>query len=266
MNLVVKPGVFGAWRWVLVALLAVAWAPGRAESTLLVFAAASLKPVLTDLLARPDAREFGPIDVSYAASSQLARQIEAGAPAALFVSADEDWMDELARHDAIVATSRIDLLGNALVLIAPTDSDATIDLAQPQTFIAALGADGHLALAEPDSVPAGRYAKAALRHLGIWDSVRGRIVATQNVRAALALVARREVPLGVVYRTDAQSEPAVRTVATFPPSSHPPIVYPAAIVAGHDSDATRAFLAWLRSPAAVEVFRAYGFDDPPARP
>ncbi len=256
----------GCWRLALVALLALAPGAARAGSSLLVFAAASLKPVLSDLIERPEAHALGPIVVSYAASSQLAHQIEAGAPAALFISADEAWMDELAQRNAIVSGTRVDLLGNALVLIAPRDSRVAIDLTQPGTIVAALGANGHLALAEPNSVPAGRYAKAALTHLGVWDAVRGRVVAAQNVRAALAFVARREVPLGIVYRTDAQSEPSVRTVATLPAASHPPIVYPAAIVAGHDSQAARAFLAWLRSPAAVEVFRAYGFDDPPARP
>jgi molybdate transport system substrate-binding protein len=211
----------------------------------------------------PDADGSASPKVSYAASSQLARQVEAGAPAAIFISADRDWMDYLDERKLIVGDSRTDLLGNALVLVAPKDSVLQLDVAPGFDLAAALGQDGRLALAEPNSVPAGKYAKAALIQLGAWAKVERRIVAADNVRAALNFVARGEVPLGIVYRSDAVSEPAVRVVATFPDSTHPPIVYPAAIVAGHDSAAARRLIERLRSPPAQAIFRAYGFDAPP---
>lgn len=235
---------------------------GRAES-LLVFAAASLKPALDEILATPEAGSHETITPSYAASSQLARQIEAGAPAALFVSADQGWMDHLATRGLVLADSRVDLLGNALVLVAPIASTLRLAIVPGIDLGAALGADGRLALAEPASVPAGKYAKAALQHLDAWAPVQARIVAADNVRAALNFVARGEVPLGIVYRSDAMSEPAVRVLDTFPAASHPPIVYPAAIVAGHDSPAARRLLARLREPAQQAIFRAHGFDAPP---
>ncbi|HEY0180512.1 MAG TPA: molybdate ABC transporter substrate-binding protein [Dokdonella sp.] len=236
-----------------------------ARDALLVFAAASLKPSLDAILATPDVAALGDVTASYAASSQLARQIEAGAPAALFVSADEDWMDYLAARALIVAGTRVDLLGNALVLIAPKDHAPTLAIAPGFDLAGALGADGKLALGEPNSVPAGKYAKDALTRLGVWDALAARVVSADDVRAALNFVARGEAPLGVVYRSDAVSEPAVRVVATFPDGSHAPIVYPAAIVAGHDAPAARALLDLLRAEPQRAVFRRYGFDAPPAR-
>lgn len=245
---------------VLVGLLAgLLPAPALADE-LLVFAAASLKPALDAILSTPDAKAVGTIAPTYAASSQLARQIEAGAPAAIYISADEDWMNDVAAHGSIVASTRIDLLGNALVLVAPKDRNATIDIAPHFDLAGALGTDGHLALAEPNSVPAGKYAKSALVTLGVWDSIAARIVAADNVRAALNFVARGEAPLGIVYRSDAVSEPRVRVVGTFPASSHAPIVYPAAIVAGHDTPAARRMLVLLQGSRAREIFRRYGFD------
>ncbi len=230
---------------------------------LLVFAAASLKPALDTILARPDVAAIGNIKASYAASSQLARQIEAGAPAALFISADQDWMDWLAERELIVAGTRANLVGNALVLIAPKESALQLAIAPGFNLAGALGADGRLALAEPNSVPAGKYAKTALNTLGVWNRVQARIVAADNVRAALNFVARGEAPLGIVYRSDAVSEPAVRIIAAFPNGTHAPIVYPLAIVAGHDSPAARAFLARLRGAPEQAIFRDYGFDAPP---
>lgn len=238
---------------------------GARADGLLVFAAASLKPALDGILATPDVRALGKIEVSYAASSQLARQIDAGAPAALFISADEEWMDWLAKRKRIAGQTRIDLLGNALVLIAPRDSSVQVALHPGVDLAAALGRDGRLALAEPGSVPAGKYAKAALLELGAWSGVSQRLVAADNVRAALNFVVRGEAPLGIVYRSDAVSEPAVRMVAGFAADSHPPIVYPAAIIAGHDSPTARALLAALRTPAQQALFRAKGFDAPPAQ-
>lgn len=242
--------------------LAGAMSSARADG-LLVFAAASLKPALDTILARPEVAALGRVQASYASSSQLARQIEAGAPAALFVSADADWMDYLAQRQLIVAGTRANLLGNTLVLVAPKDSALALTLALGADLVGALGADGRLALAEPNSVPAGKYAKAALTKLGVWNSVESRIVAADNVRAALNFVARGEAPLGVVYRSDAVSETAVRVVATFPADTHAPIVYPAALVAGHDTPAARQLLALLQAPAQQAIFREYGFDAPP---
>lgn len=246
-------------------LLALLLPLGARADGVLVFAAASLKPALDVILATPDVRALGKIEVSYAASSQLARQIEAGAPAALFISADEEWMDWLAARERIVTATRTDLLGNALVLIAPKDSAAQLALHPGVDLAAALGRDGRLALAEPGSVPAGKYAKAALLELGVWNSVSQRLVAADNVRAALNFVARGEAPLGIVYRSDAQSETAVRVLASFAGDSHAPIVYPAALIAGHDSPTARALLAALRTPAQQALFRAKGFDAPPAQ-
>lgn len=238
--------------------------PALADEVL-VFAAASLKPALDAILATPQVATIGDLRASYAASSQLARQIEAGAPAAVFISADEDWMDWLAERNRLAAGTRADLLGNALVLIAPKDGRARLALVPGTDLATELGTDGRLALAEPNSVPAGKYAKAALTRLGAWHGIATRIVSAENVRAALNFVARGEAPLGVVYRTDAQSEPSVRVVATFPEDSHAPIVYPIALIAGHDTPAARALLDALRAPAQQAIFRAHGFDAPPRR-
>jgi molybdate transport system substrate-binding protein len=233
--------------------------PAHADD-LLLFAAASLRPTLSELLASPQAPTG--VRASYAASSQLARQIEAGAPAAIFISADQDWMDELAQRGLVASGSRLDLLGNALVLVAPRDSPLQLAIAPGFDLAGALGVDGHLAMAQPDSVPAGRYAKAALVSLGVWDAVEGRIVSAVDVRAALNFVGQGEAPLGIVYRSDATLEPAVRVLGTFPESTHPPIVYPAAVVTGHDTPAARALLAWLRAPRQQAIFRSHGFDAP----
>ncbi|MGA8277187.1 MAG: molybdate ABC transporter substrate-binding protein [Rhodanobacteraceae bacterium] len=229
---------------------------------LLVFAAASMKPSLDAILALPESKAIGNIKASYAASSQLARQIEAGAPASLYISADEDWMDYLADRGLVAPDTREDLLVNGLVLVAPKDSTVKLVIEPGFDLIGALGTDGKLALAEPDSVPAGKYAKTALIHLGVWARVMTHVVAAQNVRAALNFVARGEAPLGIVYRSDAVSEPRVRVVATFPDSSHAPIVYPVAIVAANDSPAARRFLAMLHAPEQQTTFRRYGFGLP----
>jgi molybdate transport system substrate-binding protein len=238
--------------------------PVRASADgLLVFAAASLKPALDEIIATPEVKAIGEVKASYAASSQLAHQIEAGAPAALFISADEDWMNTVESKNEIVRETRVDLLGNALVLVAPKDSTVKLSIAPHFDLAGALGKDGHLALGEPNSVPAGKYAKSSLISLGVWDSIQSRIVSADNVRAALNFVARGEAPLGVVYRSDALSEPAVRVVDTFPPASHAPIVYPAAVLSDHDTPAARKLLGLLREPATQTIFRRYGFDAPP---
>ena len=251
-----------ALSWLRASMLALALllpaAPLRAAEVL-VFAAASLKPALDAIAAGPDAQAIGTIKLSYAASSQLARQIEHGAPAALFISADQDWMDYVEARGAVAAGTRVNLLGNALVLVAPAAGDAHVAIAPDFDLVGALGADGRLAIGEPNSVPAGKYAKAALSALGVWDSVSRRVVAAESVRAALAFVARGEAPLGIVYRSDAVSEPAVRVVDTFPASTHPPIVYPLAVLESGDGAPARAFAALLRGPAAQAVFERYGF-------
>ena len=230
---------------------------------LLIFAAASLKPALDEIIATPDAKAIGDIKASYAASSQLAHQIEAGAPAALFISADQDWMDTVASKGKIVAATRVDLLGNALVLVAPKDSSVKLTIAPNFDLVGALGKDGRIAMGEPNSVPAGKYAKSSLTALGVWDAVTPRIVSADNVRAALNFVVKGEAPLGVVYRSDAISEPSVRVVDTFPESTHAPIVYPAAVLTDHDTPDAHELLDLLHAPATQAIFRRYGFDAPP---
>ncbi len=224
-----------------------------------VFAAASLKNALDDVAHAYTAATGGEVKVSYAASSAIARQIESGAPADIFISADADWMDELAKKNLIVTSSRRDLLTNHLALVAPTDSKLKLPIRKGMPIAAALGADGRLAIAGAD-VPAGRYGQAALERLGVWPSVKDHLARAENVRAALAYVARGETPLGIVYDTDARIEPKVRIVSLFPDSSHPRIVYPAARVVGAKSGA--AFLKYLEGPSAAAVFRQYGFAAP----
>jgi molybdate transport system substrate-binding protein len=220
-----------------------------------VFAAASLQNALDDVA---KAYGQGAARIAYAASSAVARQIAEGAPADVFISADTDWMDWLAARKLIVPSSRVDLLANRLVLVAPAASKLQLPIGRGMALAAALGPEGRLAVAGPD-VPAGRYAQASLEALGVWPSVRGRLARGENVRATLAFVARGEAPLGVVYETDARSEPAVRVVGVFPNSSHPPIVYPAALVAASHDPGGPAFLAFIRGRRAGEIFRRYGF-------
>ncbi len=252
-----------ARRALLAATLAVSLfaAPVHAAEVL-VFAAASLKPALDAILATPDAKAIGTIKVSYAASSQLARQIEHGAPAAVFISADLDWMDHVEKLGKLETGTRANLLGNALVLVAPKDSDARVDLAAGGSVTDALGPSGRLAVGEPNSVPAGKYAKAALTSLGQWDALASRAVSADNVRSALNFVARKEAALGIVYRTDALSEPAVRIVDTFPAATHAPIVYPIGLLAPAGDEA-RKLHALLLSPGVQAAFVAAGFDPRP---
>lgn len=231
---------------------------GGGERPLTVFAAASLKESL-DAAARAYERDGGvPVRVSYAASSALARQIAQGAPADVFVSADRDWMDDLERRGLLRAGSRRDLLGNTLVLIAPRAARIPpVALSRPASIATALG-DGRLALAFTASVPAGKYARAAFESLGVWNALQPRVVESENVRAALLLVARSEARMGVVYASDARAEPRVRVLATFPARSHPQIVYPVAVVAFSRHPRAAGFAAWLRTPAANAIFRRHG--------
>lgn len=238
-------------------------APAAPATAPTIFAAASLQPAL-DQMARAGTLGIPVPRLVYAASSALARQIEDGAPADIFISADERWMDDAARHGAIVLATRSNLLGNALVLIAPAESRATVTLTHDAaSWLQALGADGRLAIALPDTVPAGIYARQALTKLGLWRALEPRMAMSRDVRAALNLVVLRQCPLGIVYRSDAVSEPAVKVLATLPDTSHAPIVYPVAIVKGHDNAATRALLVALQSAPARQTFRRWGFALPP---
>ena len=241
----------------IVGLLCSPWA-GAADRVLTVFAAASLTDVLQPIGSAFTARTGQPVRFSFAASSVLARQIESGAPADVFISADQDWMDYLQQRRLIRADTRSDVAGNALVLIAPVDSRLALKVAPGFALAAALGPTGRLAMADPASVPAGRYAQQALNQLGVWASVQQRSVAADNVRTALNFVARGEAPLGIVYATDARSEPRVRVVSVFPAGSHDPIVYPAAALTSAGPQAA-AFVQLLRDPAARAAFMAGGF-------
>ena len=229
-----------------------------ASQILIVFAAASLRNAL-DAVNAPFTSETGTrVSASYAASSALMKQIENGAPAQVFVSADEDWMNYGAERNLIKKDSRIDLLGNELVLIAAAQSPIGPVAIAPGFDLAALAGDGRIVTADIRSVPAGKYAKAALEKLGAWEKAAPKLAMTENVRAALTLVARGEAVLGIVYATDAKVEPRVKVIGTFPEDSHPPIVYPAALSANADAEAER-YLAFLRSPAAGNIFQSYGF-------
>ena len=224
-----------------------------------VFAAASLKDALDTQARSFETATGNRVVVSYGASNALARQVEAGAPADLFVSADVDWMDYVDAKRLVAPGTRIDLLGNALVLVAPAASTVSLKIGRGFGLAAALG-PGKLAMANPDSVPAGKYAKAALQHLGAWTGVEPKLARAENVRAALALVSRGEAPLGVVYATDAMADARVRVVDTFPAESHPPIVYPAAILVRSKSAAARPLLDYLRSDDARATWRRFGFE------
>ena len=238
--------------------------PVRADAVLL-FAASSLKTAL-DQIAPGFLRDTGHrLTTSYAGSSALARQIQLGAPADVFISASADWMDLLETDGKIDPNSRVDVLGNTLVLIAHGTSSATIPIT-PDMDLADILGDGRLAMALVDAVPAGVYGKAALRALEQWDAVADKVAQSDNVRGALSLVASGEAPFGIVYLTDARAEPSVSVVGVFPAATHPPITYPAAIVAGRGTPATRALMAYLQSPEARAIFEAQGFVLPDTKP
>ncbi|ACL58567.1 molybdate ABC transporter substrate-binding protein [Methylobacterium nodulans] len=233
--------------------------PARAADVTTVFAAASLKNALDAAGKAFTAKTGVTVRASYAASSALARQIEQGAPADLFGSADLEWMDYLAARKLIRPESRVNLLGNRLVVVAPRQAQVGEIAFTPEWFARALGADGRLATGEVGAVPIGKYAKAAFEKLGLWSSVGPRLAQTENVRAALALVSRGEAPLGVVYESDAKADPEVKIVGVFPAKSHPPVVYPFAITAEAKGDGAARFLAFLRTAAARPFFEEQGF-------
>lgn len=224
-----------------------------------VFAAASTTNALSTIGKLFMEKKMGKFVPSFASSSTLAKQIENGAPANIFVSADTKWMDYLAAKNMIDKKSRMDLLGNRIVLIAPVDSRlGKVDIVSHFNLAGLLG-DGKLAMGDPSHVPAGIYAKTALETLGVWISISKNVAAAKDVRAALALVERAEVPLGIVYATDAAITDKVKVVGIFPENSHPPIVYPVAAVAGQNNSVTQSFLTFLKSPEAKTVFTEYGF-------
>jgi molybdate transport system substrate-binding protein len=250
-------------RWLGLALAAAtALAPVMASAQsdgMVVFAAASLKNALDEIAigwskeaSRPKPK------ISFAASSTLARQMEQGAPADLFISADLAWMDYVAKKNLIRADTRVNLLGNRIVLIAPRDSKVSVEVRQGFDLARAL-AGGKLAMGNVDAVPAGKYGKAALEKLGAWDGVKDKIAQAENVRAALLLVSRAEAVLGIVYSTDAAADPNVRIVATFPADSHPPIIYPAAVTKDARSADAGPFLDYLKSAKARPAFETQGF-------
>lgn len=232
--------------------------PSRAQE-LTVFAASSLQNAFDEIGRQYRARSGRDVRFSYAASSALARQIEQGAPAGIFASADEQWMDHLAKQGLIAAGTRKSLLGNRLVLVVPSTNPANVDLKPGFDFGALLGRDGRWATGDPSGVPVGRYAQEAMTRLGAWEYARTRLVRAENVRVALAFVERGEAAAGVVYETDAAVSPKVRIAGVFPPDSHTPITYPFAIIGRHDTPPARDFLAYLSGKDAAAVWKKYGF-------
>jgi molybdate transport system substrate-binding protein len=229
-----------------------------AEQPVTVFAAASLTDVLKAAAANWQGKGHGPVVLSFGSSSVIARQVEAGAPADIFASADEKWMKYLNDKSLIAADTVHRPIGNDLVLVAPADSKTSVAIA-PGFDLAGALAGGRLSIGDPKGVPAGTYAKQALTKLGVWDSVQAQTAPAENVRAALALVQRGEAPLGIVYATDARGVKGVKVVGTFPDDSHDPIVYPVGIVAGHDRPEVKAFLDFLLSAEGQQLFTTYGF-------
>src|SRR6266404_5741891 len=228
------------------------------DKSLTVFAAASMKNALDDIDAAYTAKIGVKIVVSYAASSALAKQIEQGAPADIFASADTDWMDYAVSRKTIAEPTRVNLLGNSIVLVAPKDSKIAHVTIGPGFDLANLAGAGKIVTGDVKAVPVGKYAKAALEKLGAWQAAAQKFAMAESVRAALTLVARGEAVLGIVYTTDAKVEPGVKVVGAFPADSHPAILYPVAATVTAKPDAAD-YLAFLRSPAAKAIFERYGF-------
>jgi molybdate transport system substrate-binding protein len=230
-----------------------------AQEQITIFAAASLKNALDDTNAAFTKATGVKVTASYAASSALAKQIEQSAPADVFISADLQWMDYVGERKLIKPDTRVNLLGNKLVLIAPADSKiANVTIGQGFD-IAKLAGSGRIAVADVNAVPAGRYAKAALEKLGAWAAAEPKLAQAENVRATLAFVARDETPIGIVYETDAKVEPRVKVIGAFPDNSYPPVTYPVAATATTTKQSVSQYLHFLRSPAAKAIFEKYGF-------
>ena len=245
-------------RFRLFALVLLVPMAARAQQ-LTVFAAASLTDAMKDVSALWAKDGHPPLRLSFGASSTLARQIEQGAPAALFASADQKWMDYLAQKNLIVADTRKDLLGNDLVLVVPADKPLHVAIGPDFDLLGLLGANGRLATGDPAHVPVGIYAEQALKKLGWWDKIAPRLARTDDVRAALLLVERGEAPAGIVYATDAAVSKAVMVAGTFPASSHDPVTYPFALTKSGDTSEARALLTFLEGPQARTVFVQRGF-------
>jgi molybdate transport system substrate-binding protein len=241
------------------ALLVLSGLPAQAQfHDVLVFAAASLRNALDEANSLFLFENGSGAKVSYGASSALAKQIENGAPADVFISADNDWMDYVAERKLIKPDTRVKFLSNRLVIVAPADSKVSLTIGPNFPLAQALG-NGRLAIADPAAVPAGKYGKAALEKLGVWGTVAGKLAPAQDVRAALLLVSRGEAPLGVVYQTDAAADKNVKVIATFPEATHPPIVYPMAILAGSTNGVAPVYIQYLLSPKAEPFFEKKGF-------
>lgn len=248
----------------LVLLMVMGWfavQAAAADQEVVVFAAASTTNAITDIGGLYAAKGAGQIKTSFASSSTLAKQIASGAPADVYLSANNKWMDFLEKKNAVDKATRFDLLGNRLVMIAPLKSAIDkVEVNDALDLAALLGRDGRLSMGDPDHVPAGMYGKKAMQKLGLWNQVQGRLAPMKDVRAALVLVERGEAPLGQVYATDAAISKKVRVVGMFPADSHPPIVYPVVAVAGGKVDAAAVFLNFLKSAEAKTVFVKYGFE------
>ncbi len=240
------------------AILSVAGLSLAQAQNLTILAAASLKEALDEVDATYQKRGGDKAAISYASSAALAKQVESGAPADIFISADLDWMDYLEKRSLLKGGTRANILRNEIVLVAPADSKTSLTIGPKFPLAQALGS-GRLAMADPDSVPAGKYGKAALETLEVWPSVADKVARGENVRAALNFVSRGEAPFGIVYRTDAAADKNVRIVGAFPANSHPPIIYPAALLAGGKSPAAEKFFVFLKSPEAAAIFRKHGF-------
>jgi molybdate transport system substrate-binding protein len=253
------------WIKLATAVVSAAWLglaaismPAMAADKITVFAAASMKNALDNADVAFNKETGKDVTVSYAASSALAKQLEGGAPADVFISADLDWMDYVAKKKLIKDDTRKNLLGNQIVLVAPKDKAKPVDIKEGMDLAGLLG-DGRLAMGQVDSVPAGKYGKAALEKLKLWSSVENKVAGAESVRAALLLVSRGEAPYGIVYQTDAAADPGVAIVGTFPEDSHPPIIYPVALTAGSANPDAAAYLEFLKSDKAAEFFKHEGF-------
>jgi len=256
-----KPQVREMIAWTLMFAIAVdapVLSAAEQDRPFIVFAAASLTEAVTDVSTAFTEETKIPVKTSFAASSVLARQIEAGAPAMVFFAADEQWMDYLQSRNLLVPGSRRDVLGNQLVLVAPADSTATVKIASGPAFLQGLGG-ARIATGDPESVPVGKYAKAALIKLGVWEQVEGRLVRAEDVRSALAFVARGDAPFGIVYLTDAKIEKRVKLLDVFPRDTYPPIRYPIAMTAGAGAEARR-FIDFVTGNRAAGIFQQYGFE------
>ncbi|TIX51489.1 molybdate ABC transporter substrate-binding protein [Alteraurantiacibacter aquimixticola] len=249
----------GILPFLLALLLAGCSAGSQPQSGPLILAAASLQEVLEEAADSWEAQGHPRPSLSFAASSALARQVEAGAPGDLFISADEQWMDAIEANGSLAAGTRATLAGNRLVLIAPAAEARSIALSPGFPLARELG-EGRLAMADPDSVPAGRYGKEALSTLGLWEEVSGKLAVGENVRVALTLVSRGEAPLGIVYATDARADAKVQVVAIFPADSHSPITYPVARLAQSAHPDAAAFEDFLLSDEGQAIFRRFGFE------